>query len=130
MRADLEGVFYAGSPEGQSAGPGDTLLRDLYRGALALCVPSYYEGFGLPLLEAMACGTPVVASNASSLPEVGADAALYASPHDVEAWVDALRRIASDTPLRERLRDAGLQRVSAFSWDESARRHAEVFHSL
>lgn len=110
--------------------PSDAQLRDLYRGASALCVPSYYEGFGMPILEAMACGAPVIASNASCLPEIGGDAALYAPPHDVDAWSDALRRITRDQMLRSHLRETGLHHVRAFSWDASAQRHAEIFHSL
>lgn len=128
VRPALPGVVYAGPPAG--GGPDDAHLRDLYRGALALCMPSYYEGFGMPVLEAMACGTPVLSSDASSLPEIGGDAALYASPHDGRAWAANLQRIAGEQPLREELRERGLAHVRAFSWERSAQRHAEIFHSL
>jgi glycosyltransferase involved in cell wall biosynthesis len=124
---NLTGVYYAGLAAGDAAGSGDVRLRSLYRGALALCIPSYYETFGMPLAEAMACGTPTLASRASCLPEIGGDAALYAPPHDVQSWSDALSRIAQDASLREKLRAAGIARAKEYSWDESARRHAEVF---
>ncbi len=128
VRPHHDGVVYAGPPSG--GGPDDAHLRDLYRGAMALCIPSYYEGFGMPLLEAMACGTPVISSQASCLPEIGGDAALYAPAHDVAAWSLALRRLAGDAALRERLREAGLEHVKGFDWNRSAQRHADVFHSL
>ena len=111
------------------AGGGDA-LRACYRGALALTLPSYHETFGMPMLEAMACATPVVASDASSLPEVGGAAALYAPPDDVTAWAEALRRIVDDEDLRRHLRAAGLERAKAFSWDTSAQRHLALFRSL
>ncbi len=124
------GVHYAGLAAGDARGSGDAYLRSLYRGALALCIPSYYETFGMPMVEAMACGTPVIASRASCLPEIGADAALYAPPEDAQAWSTALRDIAAYMSLRERLRSAGLERARRYDWDESARRHAEVFLHL
>jgi len=123
----IEGVFSAGISRSDAAGQGDAFLRDLYRGALALCMPSYYETFGMPMIEAMACGTPVVASQASCLPEIGSDAALFAPPNDASAWSTVLRRIANDEPLRARLSRAAVNRAGLFDWDESARRHAEIF---
>jgi glycosyltransferase involved in cell wall biosynthesis len=102
-------------------------LRDLYRGAIALLLPSYHETFGLPMIEAMACGTPVVASDAGCLPEIGRDAALFVPPHDRSAWSAAIRRVAGDETLRGSLRARGLERARAFSWDESLRRHLRVF---
>lgn len=126
----LDNVVYAGLAAGDAAGSGDDFLRSLYRGALALCIPSYYETFGMPLAEAMACGTPAIASQASCLPEIGDGAALYAPPHDAAAWSAALKRMLESAPLRAQLRTAGPQRARAFDWDESARRHLEVFRSL
>jgi glycosyltransferase involved in cell wall biosynthesis len=102
-------------------------LRACYRGALALTLASYHETFGMPMLEAMACGTPVVASQSSALPEIAGNAALYAPPDDADAWATALRTIATDVALRQRLRADGLLHVHDFSWDESARRHLELF---
>ncbi len=96
-------------------------LRDLYRGALCYAMPSTYEGFGLPALEAMQCGTPVIVSNAASLPEVCGDGARYVNdPLSVEEWASALREIARDQTLRETLRERGPQRASLFSWDAAA----------
>ncbi|TAM61022.1 glycosyltransferase family 1 protein [bacterium] len=99
----------------------EPLLLSLYRGATALVVPSLYEGFGLPVLEAMACGTAVVASRRSALPEVAGDAAYYVDqPGDVEAWCDALGRIENDPELTATLRVRGRARAASFSWDRTA----------
>jgi glycosyltransferase involved in cell wall biosynthesis len=94
--------------------------RDLYRSAEAFVYPSLAEGFGLPVLEAMACGIPVVASTAEALLEVGGDAALYAPPRDVEALSRAIERVLEDAPLRETLAEAGPRRARAFRWDATA----------
>ncbi|MFY9631944.1 MAG: glycosyltransferase, partial [Candidatus Cybelea sp.] len=126
----LPGVLHIGNLGDDLIADRSEALRACYRGAVALAMASYHETFGMPMLEAMACGTPVVASHASSLPEVGGDAALYAPPDDAAAWAVALRRIVSDDDLRERLRAAGLERVKQFSWDRSAQQHAELFHSI
>lgn len=101
----------------------------LLGGARALAFPSRYEGFGLPVLEAMACGTPVLTSNVSALPEVAGEAALLVDPEDPEAIAEGLRRLLLEDDLRERLREAGLRRVARFDWDETARRTAEVLHA-
>jgi len=95
-------------------------LRDLYTGAVCLVLPSLREGFGLPVLEAMACGTPVITSSSSSLPEVGGDAALRVDPHDAIDLADAMYRVLTDTNLREDLRERGLKWVRAFSWRRTA----------
>lgn len=97
------------------------VLRDLYRGALAFAMPSHYEGFGIPALEAMRCGAPVVSARSSSLPEVCGDAALYVDDyHGVAAWRDALRRIAEDGALRAELRARGIGQATTFSWNRTA----------
>jgi glycosyltransferase involved in cell wall biosynthesis len=99
-------------------------LADLYRGAAALVLPSRFEGFGLPVVEAMACGTPVVLSDDPALHEVAGDAAVYAQG---DGFADALRRALAE---RDRLSAAGLERAQLFSWTETARRTAAVYRSL
>ncbi len=125
----VPGVVATGVFGGDIAG-NDAALVACYRGACALVLASYHETFGMPMLEAMACGTPVAASDASSLPEVGGDAALYAPPDDADAWAGALRRIVDDAALRERLVAAGLERAVRFTWETSAERHVEVFRAV
>jgi alpha-1,3-rhamnosyl/mannosyltransferase len=108
----------------------DADLPSLVSGALAFVYPSLYEGFGLPPLEAMACGTPVITSNRSSLPEVVGDAALVVDPDDRMELADAMARLVSDARLREHLRARGLERAQGFSWDETARRTIEVYEDV
>ncbi|UCC62816.1 MAG: glycosyltransferase family 4 protein [Anaerolineae bacterium] len=95
-------------------------LPALYAGATAFVFPSLYEGFGLPTLEAMACGAPVVCARIPSLLEVGADAALYFDPTSVAAMADALKRALADPDLRADLRQRGLARAAQFSWERAA----------
>jgi glycosyltransferase involved in cell wall biosynthesis len=114
------GYMRAGAtPPGRALGyVPEALLPGLYAGAEALAVPSVYEGFGLPALEAMASGTPVVAANRAALPEVCGGAALLADPEDGDAFADALLRATG--PERERLSAAGLERAAGFGWGRSA----------
>jgi alpha-1,3-rhamnosyl/mannosyltransferase len=98
----------------------DSLLPSLMRTAVLLCYPSLYEGFGLPPIEAAACGTPVVCSNVASLPEVMADAAVYVDPTSPEAIADGLRRVIEDPVLRESLRRSGRTRARVFTWERCA----------
>jgi glycosyltransferase involved in cell wall biosynthesis len=106
-------------------------LPALYRGARALALPSLHEGFGLTALEAMACGTPVVTSNVSSMPEVvGDDAALLVDPHDTPAMADNLLRLVVDDALRKELRERGLTRASQFSWQRTANGVVETIDSV
>lgn len=95
------------------------VARDLYRAAEVFVYPSLAEGFGLPVLEALACGVPVVASTAEALREVAADAALYAPPRDVAALVEAMERALEDDDVRQRLAAAGPERARAFSWSRA-----------
>ncbi len=105
----------------------DEDLPALYTGADLFAFPSLYEGFGLPVLEAMACGTPVVTSNTSSLPEVVGDAALLVDPYDVEAMASAMRQVLEDPALAQALRQRGLARAATFSWERTARETIAVY---
>jgi glycosyltransferase involved in cell wall biosynthesis len=92
--------------------------------------PSIYEGFGLPPLEAMACGTPVIVSNVSSLPEVVADAGILVDPYDAEELSVAMWRLLSDAELRASLIEKGYKRAGFFSWDKAAQETLKLYHSL
>jgi glycosyltransferase involved in cell wall biosynthesis len=105
----------------------DAMLRTLYRRATALVYPSLYEGFGLPLLEAMAGGTPVLASRAASIPEVVGDAGLLLAPRSTAEWAQAIIRVATEDGLAARLRAAGQARASTFSWTRTAEQTLDVY---
>jgi glycosyltransferase involved in cell wall biosynthesis len=105
----------------------DETLAILYRLASVFVFPSLYEGFGLPPLEAMASGTPVVTSNVSSLPEVAGDAAVLVDPYQSSAIADGIERVLCDEPLRRELRAKGLARAHQFSWDASVRRVRDIY---
>ncbi len=124
------GVVHVGELGDDLVANGNAALRACYRGALALALASYHETFGMPMLEAMACGTPVLASRAGSLPEIGADAPLFLPSDDADAWAKGLQRVADDAALRERLQSAGLTRAGEFSWEKSAARHYQLFCSV
>jgi len=102
-------------------------LAALLSGARCFVFPSLYEGFGFPVLEAMACGTPVVCSDTSSVPEVAGDAAVSVDPSDTEAWADALYQILASACLRHTLVQCGYRQVQQFSWSRAAREVLEVF---
>jgi glycosyltransferase involved in cell wall biosynthesis len=104
-------------------------LRVLYQRALALVFPSLYEGFGLPPLEAMAAGTPVIAMPVSAVPEVGGDAVLYADGLSLRALTAAMESVASEPAVRERLRARGMKRIEQFRWEQTARATVEVYRS-
>ncbi len=108
-------------------GTDDDVLDALYRAAALVAVPSRYEGFGLPALEAMAYGAPVVASRATSLPEVVGDAGVLVDPEAVDDWAAALGRVVGDEAERARLRDAGLERAAGFTWFASAHAHRAAY---
>ena len=99
----------------------------LYRRAHALVFPSLYEGFGVPVLEAMAAGLPVASSRTSSLAEVVGDAALELDPRSAEQMGEAIDRVSRDEDVRRRLRAAGSRQAEKFSWDDSATAHADVY---
>lgn len=108
----------------------DEDLPALYGGALALVFPSVYEGFGLPVLEAMGCGVPVATSNTSSLPEIGGDAARYFDPLDVASISATLCRLLGDAELQDEMRTRGLARAAAFSWERAAAETRAVYDAV
>jgi glycosyltransferase involved in cell wall biosynthesis len=102
-------------------------LPALYMQAGMLAFPSSYEGFGLPILEAMACGTPIVCSNATSIPEVSGDAALVIDPFDSTGFANAIDRVLTDQGLRRQLQEKGFQRVKQFTWDNAIQEHIKAY---
>jgi glycosyltransferase involved in cell wall biosynthesis len=108
----------------------DEELPALYRGAAALVYPSLFEGFGLPPLEAMACGTPVVTSNTSSLPEIVGEAALMVDPTDEAALTRGMLEVISDERLRARLREAGCERARRFTWRAAAEKTLGIYKEV
>jgi glycosyltransferase involved in cell wall biosynthesis len=105
-------------------------LAPLYAGAAVFCFPSLLEGFGFPVLEAMAQGTPVVTSAGTSTAELAGDAGLLVDPRDSDAIADALRRVLGDTALAERLRNAGPARAGAYTWARSAGLVRDAYRSV
>ena len=105
-------------------------LPALYSSALCFVYPSYFEGFGLPPLEAMKCGAPVVVGNRTSLPEVVGDAGLTVDPFDVDAIAGAIRRLLNDSALRAELSQKGEERASAFTWRETARQTLQIYQDV
>ncbi|MHB1357546.1 MAG: glycosyltransferase family 4 protein [Anaerolineae bacterium] len=105
-------------------------LPAIYGGAMITVQPSLYEGFGLPVLEAMACGSPVCASRVSSLPEVGGDAAHYFDPLSVEEMTECLRQVLQDQALQSEMHSQSLQRAAEFSWNQTALKTLAVYNRL
>ncbi len=105
-------------------------LLGLYNAAAVLVHPAFYEGFGLPPLEAMACGTPVVISNRSALPEIAGDAALMVDPTDVEGMAVAIWRLLTDQALHQQMSEKGLTRARLFSWERAAQETLEIYRRL
>ena len=105
-------------------------LPAIYSGALAFAYPSLFEGFGLPVLEAMACGTPTLTSDTSSLPEVAGDAAVLVDPRDVDAIRDGLERLLGSHDLRRSLRERGLRQAQHFSWNRCATETVKAYRSV
>jgi glycosyltransferase involved in cell wall biosynthesis len=110
--------------------PAFASMPHLYAAAGAFVFPSFYEGFGLPLLEAMACGTPVIASDSSSIPEVAGGTGLLVPAGDVPALAEALRAVLADDELAGRLREQGLRRAAGFSWTNTARQTLAVYEGV
>lgn len=108
----------------------DETLASLYSGAAALVYPSLYEGFGLPILEAMACGCPVICSNAASMPEVAGGAARLVDPRNPEDLAAAIDELMGSTDRRKRLTQEGLRRAAQFSWERTARQTAALFRKV
>ncbi|HEY6843515.1 MAG TPA: glycosyltransferase family 1 protein, partial [Thermoanaerobaculia bacterium] len=105
-------------------------LAALYRGAIALVMPSIEEGFGLPALEAMACGTAVITSNAPALVEITGDAAIHVDAMSVDAIANAMKRVMSDESARRTMIDAGLSRAKKFTWDRCAEMTREIYRRI
>lgn len=118
-----QGIIYTGYIE-------DEELVALYKGAEIFVCPSFEEGFGIPILEAMVCSTPVVSSNAASLPEVGGDACLYFDPHNLGDMVEKIDGVISDKRVRSELIKKGQQRVKLFSWKKLAEQTMKVYEEI
>jgi len=116
-------IMYLGTPDSSA-------LVEIYNVADVLLAPSLYEGFGMTLLEAMACGTPVVTSNVTSLPDVSGDAGILASPTDIEALSKAVYTLAHQSDYRNLLIQKGLERVKAFTWEKTAEEVATLYESF
>jgi len=108
----------------------DEAIRTLYHQAACLVYPSLYEGFGLPVLEAMACGCPVITSNVSSLPEVAGEAALLIDPLRIETITTALVSLLTNPGLSQSLRQKGFEQARRFTWEATARKTLEVFEKV
>lgn len=120
LKNDGEGILFTGYIDHEE-------LNHLYCGAIALVYPSLYEGFGIPILEAMASGCPVITSNTSSTPEVAGDAALLVDPREESQLTQSLERVACNPDLRLRLREAGLHQINKFSWKKTAEETLKVY---
>ena len=108
----------------------DEELLGAYNAAEMLILPSYYEGFGFPVLEAMACGVPTVVSSGGSLPEVAGDASLICDPKEPDSFVAAIETVLSDTDVRSRLIGLGRQRAKQFSWTETGKQTLKVYEQV
>jgi len=109
--------------------PKDTLIKT-YNQALCFLFLSSYEGFGIPLLEAMACGVPVVASNKSSIPEILGGSGIIVDPSDIKAISSAIEKVLTDEKARKQMADKGFERVKNFSWEISAKKHLDLYNSI
>jgi glycosyltransferase involved in cell wall biosynthesis len=105
-------------------------LPAVYTGATMTVLASLYEGFGLPILESMACGTPVVSSRTSSLPEVGGEAARYFDPQNVDDMAAMISKVWRNSELRKQMSQDGLAQAARFSWDRAAQETLDIYHSI
>jgi glycosyltransferase involved in cell wall biosynthesis len=108
----------------------DIQLSHLYSAASMLTLPSHYEGFGFPVLEAMHCGCPVICSDRASLPEVAGDAAILLDPDDIDAWSQSIESLLSDTTKQNQMIEKGYQQANNFSWNKTARETVQIYNSL
>lgn len=108
----------------------DYELAELYNRASLFVFPSLYEGFGLPLLESMACGTPIITSNVSSMPEIAGDAAYYVDPYDETSIKNGIEELINNGSLRETMKNKGLRRAGNYTWEKSANMHLKVFKNI
>ena len=123
-RSKLEkDVFFSGYVD-------EALLPFYYNSAFLFIYPSLYEGFGLPILEAMASGTPVITSNVSSLPEVVGDAAILVNPNNIEEMAEMMQKVLTNQKLREKMREKGLKRAKLFSWERCARETLNLYEEI
>ncbi|MGH7231238.1 MAG: glycosyltransferase family 4 protein [Nitrospiraceae bacterium] len=132
-RADLRARVAQSGIQAQSIFTGvvsDERLIELYRAAAVFVFPSLYEGFGLPVLEAMACGCPVISSDASSLPEVAGEAAVLVDPRDVGGLASAMERVLGGADVRLALRERGLEQAARFPWERTARETIAVYRNV
>ena len=106
------------------------MLPNLYSEATAFIFPSLYEGFGLPLVEAMACGCPTLSSNMASLPEIGGKAAHFFDPMEIGDMAEAIRKVCEDSAYRQKLAQGGPKHAKKFSWESSTKKHMELFETV
>jgi glycosyltransferase involved in cell wall biosynthesis len=129
-RSELKFQVTAAALEGSVYFPGyidEADIADLYHRSDLVVYPSLYEGFGLPVIEAMACGVPVITTGTSSMPEVAGDAAVIVNPHDSVELANAITRVLTDAALRSELRVRGIQRANQFTEGEAARKNLQMY---
>ena len=106
------------------------MMKQLYRDAEFFVYPSFYEGFGMPILESWSCGCPVVLSNASCFPEIAKDAGIYFNPNSIEDMANKMNLMLEDTDLKSDITNKGISRLTEFSWNKCAERHMNIYRSI